>query len=49
VPERESRGTSLGAVGDFVFIDCERSFILGRIVETSPARRRAADRRAQGR
>ncbi|GHD00101.1 ATP-binding protein [Novosphingobium pokkalii] len=34
VPGRESRGTSLGAVGDFVFIDCERSFILGRIVET---------------
>lgn len=34
VPGRESRGTSLGAVGDFVFIDCERSHVLGRIVET---------------
>ncbi|WP_379063336.1 ATP-binding protein [Mesorhizobium sp. UC22_110] len=31
---REHRGTSLGAVGDFVFIDCERSYVLGRIVET---------------
>lgn len=34
VPGREARGTSLGAVGDFVFIDCERSQVLGRIVET---------------
>ena len=34
VPGREHRGTSLGAVGDFVFIDCERSHVLGRIVET---------------
>ncbi|KQN24695.1 ATPase [Sphingomonas sp. Leaf38] len=33
-PGREHRGTSLGAVGDFVFIDCERSFVLGRVVET---------------
>lgn len=33
-PGRESRGISLGAVGDFVFIDCERSYVLGRIVET---------------
>lgn len=32
VPER--RGLSLGAVGDFVFVDCERFQILGRIVET---------------
>ncbi len=31
---RERRGTSLGAVGDFVFVDCERSYVLGRIVET---------------
>lgn len=28
------RGLSLGAVGDFVFVDCERFQILGRIVET---------------
>ncbi len=34
VPGREHRGTSLGAVGDFVFVDCERSHVLGRIVET---------------
>ncbi len=33
-PGREQRGTSRGAVGDFVFIDCERSYVLGRIVET---------------
>jgi len=33
-PGRELRGTSRGAVGDFVFIDCERSYVLGRIVET---------------
>lgn len=33
-PGREHRGTSRGAVGDFVFIDCERSYVLGRIVET---------------
>lgn len=33
-PGREARGTSLGAVGDFVFIDCERSYVLGRVVET---------------
>lgn len=32
VPER--RGLALGAVGDFVFVDCERFQILGRIVET---------------
>jgi DNA helicase HerA-like ATPase len=31
---REHRGTSLGAVGDFIFVDCERSLVLGRIVET---------------
>lgn len=31
---REQRGTSRGAVGDFVFVDCERSYVLGRIVET---------------
>ncbi len=31
-PER--RGLSKGAVGDFVFIDCERVKLLGRIVET---------------
>ena len=31
-PER--RGLALGAVGDFVFIDCERVKILGRITET---------------
>ncbi|MCI4680607.1 hypothetical protein K9U39_17955 [Rhodoblastus acidophilus] len=31
-PER--RGLALGAVGDFVFVDCERFQILGRIVET---------------
>ena len=30
----ERRGLSLGAVGDFVFVDCERFQILGRIVET---------------
>lgn len=30
----EQRGLALGAVGDFVFVDCERSQILGRIVET---------------
>lgn len=30
----EHRGLSLGAVGDFVFVDCERFQILGRIVET---------------
>lgn len=28
------RGTSLGAVGDFVFVDCDRSHVLGRIIET---------------
>jgi hypothetical protein len=33
-PGREQRGTSRGAVGDFVFVDCERSYVLGRIVET---------------
>ncbi|SOB79126.1 hypothetical protein SAMN06297144_0389 [Sphingomonas guangdongensis] len=33
-PGREQRGTSRGAVGDFVFVDCERSYILGRVVET---------------
>lgn len=27
------RGISRGAVGDFVFIDCDRAVILGRIVE----------------
>ncbi|MGN7713675.1 ATP-binding protein [Agrobacterium radiobacter] len=32
VPER--RRLSLGAVGDFVFVDCARFQILGRIVET---------------
>lgn len=32
MPER--RGLALGAVGDFVFVDCERFQILGRIVET---------------
>ncbi len=31
-PER--RGLARGAVGDFVFVDCERIKILGRIVET---------------
>lgn len=31
-PER--RGLSKGAVGDFVFVDCERIKLLGRIVET---------------
>jgi DNA helicase HerA-like ATPase len=31
-PER--RGLAMGAVGDFVFVDCERLKILGRIVET---------------
>ena len=31
-PER--RGLSMGAVGDFVFVDCERIRLLGRIVET---------------
>ncbi|CAP54904.1 ATP-binding protein [Gluconacetobacter diazotrophicus] len=30
----EQRGLALGAVGDFVFIDCEQFNILGRIVET---------------
>lgn len=30
----ERRGLALGAVGDFVFIDCELFQILGRIVET---------------
>lgn len=30
----EKREISLGSVGDFVFIDCERSYVLGRIVET---------------
>lgn len=30
-PER--RGLARGAVGDFVFIDCERAKLLGRIVE----------------
>ncbi len=33
-PGREHRGTSLGAVGDFVFVDCERSYVLGRVIET---------------
>lgn len=36
-PER--RGQARGAVGDFVFIDCERQKILGRIVETGVAER----------
>ncbi|MFD3263992.1 ATP-binding protein [Phenylobacterium ferrooxidans] len=31
-PER--RGLSRGAVGDFVFIDCERVKLLGRVIET---------------
>ena len=31
-PER--RGLAKGAVGDFVFVDCERVKILGRVVET---------------
>jgi DNA helicase HerA-like ATPase len=31
-PER--RGLAMGAVGDFVFVDCERVKLLGRIVET---------------
>lgn len=31
-PER--RGLSLGAVGDFVFIDCDRVKLLGRVIET---------------
>lgn len=31
-PER--RGLSRGAVGDFVFVDCERVKLLGRVVET---------------
>jgi len=31
-PER--RGLAKGAVGDFVFVDCERMKLLGRIVET---------------
>jgi DNA helicase HerA-like ATPase len=31
-PER--RGLARGAVGDFVFIDCERIKVLGRIIET---------------
>lgn len=30
----ESRGLAKGAVGDFVFVDCARYKILGRIVET---------------
>jgi DNA helicase HerA-like ATPase len=30
----ETRGLAKGAVGDFVFIDCERFKLLGRIVET---------------
>ena len=30
----EKRGLAMGAVGDFVFVDCERVKLLGRIVET---------------
>lgn len=30
----EKRGLSRGAVGDFVFIDCDRVKLLGRVVET---------------
>tara|TARA_R110000868_G_scaffold37022_1_gene130964 strand:- start:370 stop:2160 length:1791 start_codon:yes stop_codon:yes gene_type:complete len=30
----EKRGLSRGAVGDFVFVDCERVKLLGRVIET---------------
>lgn len=37
------KGTARGAVGDFVFIDCDRAVILGRIVEVHiPERNRPA-------
>lgn len=37
------RGIALGTVGDFVFIDCDRAVILGRIVEVQiPDRNRPA-------